>query len=329
MATPTQQLEEQLKKLFNWLSKQPYAVPLVIALTCGVYYLSIAYLSTVCLGNLLAPLFMLGMLWGIRVRRIKKLLVIGLIAGVFFSAILTVYIVTFFQHVEPADALSEDKTTMVGNVSPMFGGKQTLFAFNLTVNITNVSQTVTQANVLVYQLGFSDSVDGNYTMNLVDITDTSTGRVYRYTYTTLLQMPINQFLFRANISGDWTSAGHYSELGQLSYIQGPMYTDSWAVAAPVIPAAIQSSYLYVFGPYAILVAMIWWTRRARRMRQEQLEKWEKERAKEEAEKPKEVSKVPSLDATMGKVEEGFVCSECGADVPADANVCPKCGEKFD
>jgi ribosomal protein L40E len=28
-------------------------------------------------------------------------------------------------------------------------------------------------------------------------------------------------------------------------------------------------------------------------------------------------------------EEGFVCSECGADVPADAKKCPKCGEKFD
>jgi ribosomal protein L40E len=28
-------------------------------------------------------------------------------------------------------------------------------------------------------------------------------------------------------------------------------------------------------------------------------------------------------------EEGFVCSECGADVPAEAKACPKCGEKFD
>ena len=66
------------------------------------------------------------------------------------------------------------------------------------------------------------------------------------------------------------------------------------------------------------------------MREKQIEKWQAEHAKEEAEKPKtRTSKVPSLDATMGNVEEGFVCSECGADVPADATVCPKCGEKFD
>jgi len=329
MPTPTQRLEEQLKKFFAWLSKQPYAIPFVVALTCGVYYLSLVYLRTVCLGNLVAPVFMLGMLWGMGVRGIKKLLVIGLVAAIFFSAILTVYYVSYLQHVDYEEALSEDGTTMVGGVTPLFGGKQTLFSFNLTVNITNASQTVTQANVLIYQVGLSDPIDGNYTMNLVNTTDTSYGRLYRYTYVTLLPRPINQFLFRANISGDWTSAGHYSSLGQLSYVQGPVFTDSWSVAAPVIIPAIESSYVYVFGPYAILVAMIWWTRRARRMRVEQLEKWEKERAKEEAEKPKEASKVPSLDAAMGKVEEGFVCSECGADVPADAQVCPKCGEKFE
>jgi ribosomal protein L40E len=85
----------------------------------------------------------------------------------------------------------------------------------------------------------------------------------------------------------------------------------------------------VFGPYLIIIAMIWWTRRARRMRRQQLEKWEKEHEKADGEKPKEASKVPSLASAMGKDDESFVCSECGADVPADAAVCPKCGEKFD
>jgi ribosomal protein L40E len=28
-------------------------------------------------------------------------------------------------------------------------------------------------------------------------------------------------------------------------------------------------------------------------------------------------------------DEKFVCSECGAEVPADADKCPGCGEKFD
>lgn len=329
MATPTQKFEEQLKRFFKWLSDKPYAIPVVLALTCGVYYLTLEFLSTVCFGNLLAPLFMLGMLWGVGVRSIKKLLIVGLVAAALFSAVMTAYIVNYYQHVEPRDALSEDGSTMVGTVSPWYGSEQTTFSFNLTVTLTNSSQTVTQANVLIYQVGTGDSVDGNYTMMLVDESSTATSHIYNYTYVTLLPLPINQFLFRANISGDWVSAGDYDEVGRLSYIQGPVFSDPWAVALTVIPWAIMSSYLYVFGPYAILVAMIWWTRRARKMRQDQLERWEKERAKEEAEKPKETSKVPSLDAAMGKVEEGFVCSECGADVPADAQVCPKCGEKFD
>jgi ribosomal protein L40E len=30
-----------------------------------------------------------------------------------------------------------------------------------------------------------------------------------------------------------------------------------------------------------------------------------------------------------KVVDKFVCSECGADVPSEANQCPRCGEKFE
>ena len=65
------------------------------------------------------------------------------------------------------------------------------------------------------------------------------------------------------------------------------------------------------------------------MREQQLSKWETEKEKKKAEEGKE-AKVPSLAKAMGlEKEETFVCSECGADVPADATVCPKCGEKFD
>jgi len=132
-----------------------------------------------------------------------------------------------------------------------------------------------------------------------------------------------------NVNGTWISAGEVDKLDKLFYIQGPIFKDSFALAAPVVVSALQIDFFYVFGPYAIILGMIWWTRRARRMREKQIEKWQSEQAKLDKGKPKQVSKVPSLDAAMGKTEEGFVCSECGADVPADATVCPKCGEKFE
>jgi transcription initiation factor IIE alpha subunit len=86
----------------------------------------------------------------------------------------------------------------------------------------------------------------------------------------------------------------------------------------------------VFPIFALLLLMVWWTKRARRMRVEAFEKAVAEREKETKDVPKVETKV-SLARAMGtdKAEGGFVCSECGADVPADAKVCPKCGEKFD
>jgi ribosomal protein L40E len=65
------------------------------------------------------------------------------------------------------------------------------------------------------------------------------------------------------------------------------------------------------------------------MRVNAYEKAVSEREKEQEGVPKDEKKVPSLAKAMGLEKESFVCSECGSDVPGDATVCPKCGEKFD
>jgi ribosomal protein L40E len=331
MPAQGEMLQRKLKEWYKQFGKTPFAIPVVIALSCLVFYATIAYISGACLSNMLAPLFMLGMLWSLNVRRVRHLLAIGAVATIFFSAILAVFLVTSLQHVEPRDALSEDGKTLVGTLSPWYGGADTTFTFNLTVALTNSTSTVDNANVMIFKLGQSGGKEFNYSMTpvpeLTEVIDNVT--YYHFTYPTVIATPINQFLFRANISGDWIQAGKYDDLGDVYYLQGPVYKDSWAVAGPIIPNAYEYGFIYVFGPYAIVLGMIWWTRRARRMRQRQFEKWEQEHAKADEEKPKEVSKVPSLATAMGKEEDSFVCSECGADVPADAQVCPRCGEKFE
>ncbi len=35
------------------------------------------------------------------------------------------------------------------------------------------------------------------------------------------------------------------------------------------------------------------------------------------------------DELRHKKDDYFQCSECGAEVPGDSTVCPKCGAKFD
>jgi hypothetical protein len=114
------------------------------------------------------------------------------------------------------------------------------------------------------------------------------------------------------------------------WLPGPMSKDTNAILSLMLPLSLISTFVSVFPLYGLIVVMIWWTRRTRRMRKDQMEKWEEEHAKEEAKKPKQDAKVSLQRKAMGLEDEGtFVCSECGADVPAAATKCPKCGEKFE
>ena len=329
METPADRIKKVMKQWFAEFSKSKFAIPTMIALSCLVYFAVVSALSVVCFSNLIAPLVLLGLLWKIGVKRVKKLLVIGAVATVFYAAILTVLVIGQLQHVDPVIAESVDGR-VTGTLDPLFGDKTTTFTYTIRVNLTDKNLTVTAANVIIVGIQAFGSDQENRSMTPVAPYESGGLRLYNFTYSATTTKPVNQYIFRVNYNGTWATVGEKDELNNMYYIQGPMYSDSFALAPPVIVSAFQLNFFYVFGPYAIICGMIWWTRRARRMREKQIEKWQAEHAKEEAEKPKtRTSKVPSLDATMGKVEEGFVCSECGADVPADATVCPKCGEKFD
>jgi ribosomal protein L40E len=338
--TGFQKLGKMLDKRWKEFAKTPTAIPIIVLIACGVFYLSVVYLGIICFSNMFAPLVMLGLLWWGGVKRVRKLLVIGAVATLVFGAILAAVLVDNIQHTKAVDATSADGITAVGTESPLYGGKTTVFYYNLTVTLTNDSQSIDGAYVNIFKLDVNNGKVFNYSMKQVhsdsntvfdSTTNTNvTTRHYNFSYNTTLSTPINQFNYTIQINGQWIYAGDRETEGSLYFVQGPIFTNSWAVAMPVIPYAVQYVFIYVFGPYAIILGMIWWTRRARRMRRQQMEKWEAERTKLDEAKPKDVSKVPSLSSAMGKgTEDTFVCSECGADVPADATVCPKCGEKFE
>jgi len=329
METPGDRFMKSLKKWVSDFSKTKYAIPTIVALSCLVYYAVITSITNVCFSNLIAPLVMLFMLWKSGVKRIRKLLIIGAIATLFFAGILSVVVVTQLQHVDPVIATNEDGR-IEGTLSPLFVNNQEPFTFRIAASYPwNV--TIASVHVEFTSIDLLASEFRNLTMDFESQYENNETNTYMYNYTLTLttSKPVNQYIFTLPVNGTWQIVGDRDELQNVFLITGPVYKDSYAVARPVILSAIELDLFYVFAPYAIMLGMIWWTRRARRMREKQIEKWQAEQAKEDAGKPKTVSKVQSLDAAMGKVEEGFVCSECGADVPADATVCPKCGEKFD
>jgi len=324
-------LKEQLKKF----AKTPFVIPLAIGISAIVYYFVILYGSSFCLIGLVTPLVLLGVCWYFGVRSVKKLLIVGVLASVILAGVYSATITNQYQHLKYNAGASDDKnvTLQNGTVQPLYGDKATVYEFGVTLHVKNNASDVTDVVVVIQTMGLPSYSYKNYTMveQSREILNNTTGEVkVRYVYNTTVPDPVNWYLFGANISNNWYVAADFSS-NPAKWLAGPMAKDTNAILGVVLPIALLQSFISsVFPTYAIIVVMIWWLRRTRRMRKTEMEKWEEKRAKEEAMKPKEDVKVSLQRKAMGLEDEGtFVCSECGADVPAEATVCPKCGEKFE
>lgn len=329
-------LQQWLNQLLEKFKKTPYVIPVVIALAAGVFFLVTAFAGTNCLAPLLPPLALLGLLWYFDIKSAKKMLLIGLVACLVFAGV-WIYVVTgIYEGVEPKVGVSKDgKTLTNGTVEPLKGTAQTTYNFNLTVRNASSSPVARDGvKVIVTPVSFPSKPVANYSMaRVTDLKPINvSGAIFwvaNYSYSTTISTPINQHYFLADINNTWELAADYSS-GSADRLVGPISKDTPTVASALILFSLVQVYASTFPIFAIMVLMIWWTRRARRMREDQMKKWQEERGKEGAKEPgKGKAKTPSLQKAMGLEEETFVCSECGADVPADATVCPKCGEKFD
>jgi ribosomal protein L40E len=329
METPAKRLEVFLKGLFEEFKKTPLPIPAGIALSAVVYGLVLLYAGTFCLAGLITPLFMLVIMWQFGIKGVKKLLIVGIVACIAFAGVWVVYFADYYQHIEQKIAASEDATLADGMVTPLFGESSTHFNYTLTINLPSANASVEEVSVATASVAFPTAEANNYTM-MKDLAK-SNATVWYYYYNTTVSKPINQYLFWAKVNGSWYIADEKKADGTELAINGPVYKSTAEVIAPLVPISFIQSFVGVYPLYALLLLMIWWTRRARKMRVEAYEKAVEERAREKDGIPQERAKVPSLAEAMGKETsgEGFVCSECGADVPADAKRCPKCGERFD
>ncbi len=325
-------LSEQLKKFM----KTPFVIPAILAITAGVYYLVILYGGTICFIGLLPPLTLLGLSWYSGFKGIKKLALIGVMAALVFSGVFTGVHTDQYQHLQYKVGASNDEfathALTNGTRDPLFGDKSTIYQFSVTVHLNNSSFVARDVSVLIQWIAFPSVTSNNYTMvrQSTQIVNNTTGEAkVTYVYNTTLSTPVNMYVFWANISGVWYIAADYSQT-QAQWLYGPITKDTGAILALIWPIAIVQEFATTLPIYLLILVMIWWTRKTRKMRKTQMEKWEEERAKEEAKKPKDDAKVSLQRRAMGLDDGGtFVCSECGADVPSDATVCPKCGEKFE
>ncbi len=325
--TPADRIKRLLEDLFEQFKKTPYTAPVAIGITGLVYYLMMAYIPGSCWIGLVPSLLLFGLMWQFGIRRIRKMLMYGLVAAVVIVAISTSFLVHSFQTMDTVVAVSPGSEPVLfnGTVSPTTGDDTTVFTYNITARPPEPGVNVTDVRVNITSLMTSRSEDMIWLGENVTLNETY------YTYTTLLSEPVNQFHFAAIVNGTWVIASDYVGDEQASVV-GPIYSDPWAVAVPVIKyVSLYQAFLQFFPIFAILCGMVWWMRRARRMREDAVKKWEEKRKEVETKLPEDDSKVPSLQRAMGLEAESetFVCSDCGADVPSTAKTCPSCGEKFD
>jgi|GEM_PF-1240987 len=333
--TPAQRIQEMLKGWVKDFSKTPYIYPVSLAIAGGVYYLTLLYLSSICFVNLLPPLVLLGLLWMFNVKSVKRLALVGLVAFLLFSGVWMVAYTQFYTGAQPEVCVSEDGVTLTnGTVEPFRGGGGQVYNFTLDVhyNVTGTPVYYKNVTLLLREVSFPGYTDTNETMTLLN--NNTVTQTWTYYYSAEISTAINQFAFFVEYPNNSTLliAGVWS-VGGASLAPGPYKADNAAIILAILPFSFFQTLLNVLLVYLLIIGMIWWTRRARRMREQQVEKWQKEQAEKEAAQPKSTQlKVPSLAKATGKEKGGgetFVCSECGADVPADATVCPNCGEKFD
>ncbi|MGQ9587626.1 MAG: zinc ribbon domain-containing protein [Thermoplasmata archaeon] len=323
-------MKEQIKKF----AKTPLAAPVAILLAAGVYYLVTAYMSGFCLKAAITPLFLLGILYMFEIKAVKKMLIIGLVASLAFSAVLIAHYTDLYENLDDEVAKSDEtvehnETTLNvlnGTVTPLYGNDETVFTYTLVINVDESTTPVSDVSVAIVQTRLFFA---NYSNNTMVLTSGENTTSRHYSYTTTLSRPVNGFVFGAIVNGTWIYAAEDDDL-QYPLADGPIYSNAWSVVGVMAPIGLVYGFMDFFPIYGLILVMIWWTRKSRKMREEQIAKWEAEKEKKKVAEGKEEVKVPSLAKAMGmEKEETFVCSECGADVPADATVCPKCGEKFD
>lgn len=317
---------EMVKGYYAKFLKSPLPIPTAILVTVLLYFVYVVWGGTTCcLMGLISPGALLMLLWSFEVKDIKKLLLIGFVTALACAVVQTSYLTYGYLNLEPMTVENEDLTMYDGGVTPMHGAADLSYNYTISIRADNLS-LIENVNVTVvgYKGNMFDAAsEVNLTMGLVSW-DNATG-VAVYGRNAVTTEAVNFYIFWADLNGTWIYASGV----------GPIHDSATAVLVPWVIFSFELVLIQFFPMYAIMVFMIWWTRRARKMREAQVAKWETESrkkiAEEKAKADKEETKVPSLAKAMGLEPEGdtFVCSECGTDVPADATVCPKCGEKFD
>jgi RNA polymerase subunit RPABC4/transcription elongation factor Spt4 len=197
-----------------------------------------------------------------------------------------------------------------------------------SVSTSNDPQTLTNGTIsLVAGSTYHYAVDlrgGNGTDIIwVETFDYLTGAAGERHNLTLVSTAGNTSIYATNVTFSSDSAYYYYFSHQdpsgsvitTGYAFGPVMVSNDFVLQTELQYAILNVFLDIGLLFYLLLVLTWWMDSSKKKYAAQMEK--QKAAVESKQK-----------GGQGKAEK-FVCSECGTEVPADAKVCPQCGERFD
>jgi branched-subunit amino acid transport protein AzlD len=305
---------EKLKKnRWVWIIYISLTIPAVLLLMLVPY----------CLAPILAAFAIFGIPYLFGVRSVKTFLkagtVIILISGILFGALITYFM---FEQIYFFEERSVEDTQLVnGSVTPYLGNKAT--SFNYSVTYTGLEP---ETNITVY-VNITDPV-GDYKRSIPLIS--SNGLYYNET---ILEENIYYYRFAVHLHDNNT----WIETDEKKDGIGPITISFSSMLGLQIPQGILILFLNAGLFFYMVIILYWWRKSAQKDRMKILgapegekeakaEELEEEISEEEAE-GEEVKKEEDKEKAEARGE--YSCTACGADVAADDNFCPKCGEAFE
>lgn len=305
------------KSKYAWAVYIPIAVLLNVAST----------LSGSCLASVMVGIGTFGVPFLLGAKSLGTLLKMGtlilIVSGLVFGALYTYFL---YEQVFVFEERELKGTDLEGGaVSPYLGDEDTIYNFTVTYTGTENPDNITVfANIT--ELGSLDESS----LPLMN-----SGNIFYNETTLTANVHMYYFSWHSNTTGGWNRtegfgigpvAAPYSDMLMLQMFQGMIIM--------FIPG----------GLFFYMIVMLYNSRKKAQAEQKKLleeekgwtskdgeekEGEEKEgEAGEEEEKEGEEKEGEKEEETVEVIGE-FECTECGADVPGDADVCPSCGESFE
>jgi DNA-directed RNA polymerase subunit RPC12/RpoP len=266
-----------------------------LVLTALLAYVTILFVGFLCFSTIIAGalLYFVPRYFGLKSR--KKLVIAAFIIMLFLGLALGVTYYTIIKDVQPAASSSGDGIMTAGQVLPFKGSMNDAFNFSVEVSGANSSSEVW---VQVYDYFGSSQKRINLTHSFP--TQSGQSRVFHE---------------EAQLSN-----GAYRHVYYFIDSNGKEVTTSMAWGPMTLADGdILSKELYYWMVSIILNVGMWFLFIL-------ILTYYMENSKKRMTEARNRMKTAE-PAKPGKMK--FVCSECGADVPEDANECPQCGEKFE